>query len=320
MEREASLRVLLTGAAGFVGSHVARELTAAGAEVVGVVRPGSATWRLEGLADSFSVWRIDLADTDSLRQRLATWRPDVCMHLAWYAVPGKYLNAFENVESLRISLALLEELSRAECGHLVAVGTCAEYEMRQRDALRENSPIQPDTLYAACKASNYFIGRERLAQLGIGFAWARIFYLYGPYEDEQRMIPSLIRTLLAGAEYAATSGNQVRDYLHVSDVAGGLAALAGSRATGTFNVCSGEPVQVGHLMTTLGDMIGRRDLIRLGSLPDRDWEPAYVCGDSSLLRKTTAWLPRYGLEVGLKHTLEWWKSRMSTTGPILSGA
>lgn len=244
----------------------------------------------------------------------------MCVHLAWYAEPGKYLRATENIDSLRLSLVLLEELARAGCGHLVAVGTCAEYDTRLGGILREDSPLNPDTLYGACKLSTHLIARQRLAQLGIGFAWARIFYLYGPYEDKRRMIPSLIRTLLEGKEFAATAGTQVRDYLHVSDVANGLVALAESRATGTFNVCSGEPVAVGRLMTTLGDMVGRRDLIRLGSLPDRDWEPPFICGESSRLRQATTWSPRYGLEAGLKATLEWWKARLPATGPILSGA
>jgi nucleoside-diphosphate-sugar epimerase len=272
------------------------------------------------MTDALSLLQIDLADTDALRRHLAKWRPDVCIHLAWYAVPGKYLSALENIDSMRVSLALLEELGRAGCGHLVSVGTCAEYDTHLGGILREDSPTQPDTLYAACKLSTHMVARQRLAQLGIGFAWARIFYLYGPYEDEQRMIPSLIRSLLEGKEFAATAGTQVRDYLHVSDVAGGLVALAASRATGTFNICSGEPVTVGRLMTTLGNLVGRRDLIRLGTLPDRDWEPPYVCGDSNHLREATAWSPRYGLEAGLKGTLEWWKARLPATGPILSGA
>lgn len=309
------MRVLLTGTAGFIGSHVARGLTAAGVEVVGVVRPGSDTRRLEGLADGFSLLSLDLADTDALRLNLTRWQPDVCVHLAWYAVPGKYLTAPENIESMRLSLGLLEELARAECGHLVAVGTCAEYDTHVGGVLREDSPIRPATLYASCKLSTQLVGQQRAAQLGMGFAWARIFYLYGPFENEQRMVPSLIRTLRDGKGFAASSGTQIRDYLHVSDVAAALAALAANRSTGTFNVCSGEPVTVARIMTALGEMIGRPELIRLGALPDRDWEPKYICGDSSRLREATGWSPRFGLEDGLQNTFDWWMQMPAETSP-----
>jgi nucleoside-diphosphate-sugar epimerase len=288
-------------------------LTKDGVEVAGVVRPGADTRRLEGLTDAFSLLSVDLADTEALQLQLRRWRPDVCIHLAWYAVPGKYLTAPENIESLRVSLSLLEELSRAGCARLVAVGTCAEYDTHLGGVLSEDSPTRPDTLYAACKLSAGLIGQQRAEQLGIGFTWARIFYLYGPDENEGRMIPSLIRTVREGKEFAASAGTQVRDYLHVSDVAAALAALAVKPSTGTFNVCSGEPVTVGRLMTTLGAMLGRPELIRLGALPDRDWEPPYICGDSSRLRQATGWSPRYGLDAGLQDTLDWW-SRMPASG------
>src|SRR5262249_34882978 len=154
------------------------------------------------------------------------------IHLAWYAVPGRYLDAGpENIASLQASLALLDELAAAGCRQVVMAGTCAEYDT-DSGLLREDSPTRPATIYAACKLACGIIGEARALQLGVGFAWARLFYLYGPYEDERRLVPSVINSVLHGHEFAASSGAQVRDYLHVADVARGLCALAEGGAQG----------------------------------------------------------------------------------------
>lgn len=126
------------------------------------------------------------------------------------------------------------------------------------------------------------------------------------------MVPSLIRSLLERKPFKASSGQQIRDYLHVEDVAGALCALAIAPADGTFNVCSGEPVKVRDLMTALARLAGHADLVGFGELPDRAWEPAFICGDSSRLRAATGWGPSYELEAGLRQTLDWWASRPRT--------
>src|SRR6266849_7995282 len=144
---------------------------------------------------------------------------------------------------------------------------------------------------------------------------ARLFYVYGPYEDERRLVPAAIRALAAGREFPSTSGEQVRDYLYVEDVASGLCALSRNNLVGAFNVCSGLPVTIASLMQTLGELLGRPDLIRLGAFPNREWDPMFVCGDNRRLRTEGQWSPRYTLRDGLATTVEWWKYQASMTSP-----
>ena len=299
------MRVLVTGAGGFIGSNVVRSLLGEGDEVAAIVRPGKHR-RLDDIATEIEVFPGDLANPEGWRDALARWRPEACIHAAWYAEPGKYLDSTENLTSLRQSLNLLEELANAGCKHVVGVGTCFEYEMRA-EPLREDSPTKPATLYAACKLAFSLIAAQRLSQLGVGFAWSRLFYIYGPYEDERRVVPAEIKALTAGVEFPGTSGEQVRDYLHVEDVASALCAISRQRLEGAFNVCSGVPVTIAGLMQTLGDLLGRPELIRLGAFPYRQWEPMYVCGDNERLRTQAGWRPRYDLREGLTNTIEWWR-------------
>ena len=302
------MTVLVTGAGGFVGSQVVRHLIASNIDVAAMVRPGTDHPRLSDLEDTVQILEADLTDADAVAAVLAITKPESCIHAAWYAVPGKYLSSLHNIDSLRTSLSLLEQLATAGCGHLVAVGTCFEYEMR-REPLTEDSTTKPFTLYAASKLAFMLVGQRRAQQLDMGLAWGRLFYLYGPYEDERRLMPQAIKALSTGAEFATTPADQVRDYLHVEDVARGLCALSRHRLSGAFNVCSGEAVTIAALMQTLGELLGRPELIRLGAFPPRDWDPPYVCGDSTRLRTEAHWSPRYDLKGGLAQTVAWWKTQ-----------
>lgn len=302
-------RVLVTGAAGFIGSHVVRVLLDAGRDVAVVVRPGNPPVRLRDVADRLTVMPHDLADPAALRPELAAWRPDACIHLAWYAEPGKYLTAPENVPALVAGLGLLDELIRVGCGQVVMAGTCAEYDT-DVGFLREDGPTRPLTLYAASKLSLSLIAERVAAAAGIELAWARLFYLFGPGEDERRLVPALIGALARGEEFAASAGTQVRDYLHVADVAGALWALVERRVGGVVNVCSGVPVTMRQVMETVGEIVGGADRIRFGALPERAWDPPFICGDNRRLRAATDWRPRYPtLRAGLADTADRWQAQ-----------
>lgn len=301
------MRVLLTGASGFIGAHVTRRLLAAGCDVAALVVPGDPLTRLHDVAERLTLLTGDLNDLAVLRPALESWKPEACIHLAWYAEPGKYLHSPENLRALTASLNLLEELARIGCGQVVAAGTCAEYDT-DRGFLREDGPTRPATLYAATKLSLCLIGQQMAAASGMNFAWARIFYPYGPQEDARRVVPALICSLMQGQPFPATRGEQVRDYLHVEDVAAAFWTLVEQGARGIVNVSSGFPVPMRQLMETIAELTGRHDLIQFGAVPYRDWEPRFICGDNQRLL-ALGWSPRYTQKAGLRQTIDWWQTR-----------
>jgi nucleoside-diphosphate-sugar epimerase len=302
------MHVFVTGASGFIGARVVRGLLTAGHKVAVLVMPGDPMPRLREIQGSLHLISGDLTAASEWSPTLAAWKPDGCVHLAWYAEPGKYLHSTLNIPALTNSLRLLETLIEVRCQRVVMVGTCAEYDT-DRGFLREDGPTKPDTLYAAAKLSLRLIGRQMAHAAGIDFAWARIFYLYGPDEDERRVVPALIRALLRGKRFPATRGEQVRDYLHVDDIASGLRALVENPAKGDFNVSSGVPVTMRRLMEIVGEITGRGDLIEYGALPYREWEPRFICGDNRRLRDL-GWSPKYGLKEGMAEMVDWWRPKV----------
>jgi nucleoside-diphosphate-sugar epimerase len=312
----------VTGAGGWLGSHLVRWLinkpSPAGPRpvVFALVRPGADLWRLRDIQASLNMVECDLGDRSELDARLAAIRPDVCFHFAWYAVPGLYLRSNENLEAMEASVFLALRLAALECRRFVGIGTCFEYAMR-REPLSESSPTEPRSVYAASKLAFQLLLQQIAEAAQMRWLWARVFYQFGPYEDARRLVPTVVRAMLAGEPALLTSGEQVRDFLHVEDVAAAIGTAAFSRVDGIVNIGSGVPVRVADLAMKIGTLAGRADLVRLGARPNDPNDPAFVCADPSRLM-STGWRPTYNLETGLANTIEWSRRQLAGAGKTLS--
>jgi nucleoside-diphosphate-sugar epimerase len=295
------MRVFVTGASGFIGAHVTKTLLQHDHQVAMLTIPGDRSTRLQPLHGTFETIVGTLEDTDVLEKCISAFQPEACIHLAWYAEPGKYLHSAQNIQSLMSSLSLFQILIKAGCRHIVAAGTCFEYDTNF-GYLHEDTPTHPASLYAAAKLSCYLLGSQLAAQAKISFAWGRIFYPYGPQEDPRRLVPAAIKALTQGVSFPASPGDQVRDYIHVTDVASAFYTLMGKKADGVFNISTGSPVSIRQLLETLGLLMNRSDLINLGALPYRNWEPPFICGNNTRL-KNLGWSPFYSLKDGLLETI-----------------
>jgi UDP-glucuronate decarboxylase len=198
------VRVLLTGAAGFFGAHAARHL--ADVDLVATDHPAASLDRIGAVAPSATVTPCDAADLPELVARV---KPDLCIHLAWYAVPGRYWTAVENVDHVAYALALAKALAAADCRRFVTAGTCAEYDATS-GCVSESSPTAPRFLYSAAKNAVYRVLHHAAAQWQMAYCHVRFFYQYGPWEAPERLVPTVVRALLQGAEARVTAGGRAR--------------------------------------------------------------------------------------------------------------
>lgn len=300
------MRVLLTGATGFIGSHVARLLVTQGHAVTAVVRRQSSRWRLQDIESALQTVCAESDGLNGLRCNLERVQPEVCLHMAWESVDG--WSASTNVDSAVFSLLMLRAALESGCRRIVVAGSCFEYEPAATP-LSEESPVRPHDLYSASKHAVHLIAHQLAGIHGASLAWLRIFNTYGTHDDDRRLVPSVVRALVGGKIAEATAGEQIRDYTHVEDVASAVWTVATSSHSGPINIASGVPVTVRDLATTAARLVGKPEMLRLGVRPYRQGEPMIVRADVSRLRNDLGWAPRYDLERGLAQTVQWLRGR-----------
>lgn len=296
--------VLVTGAAGFIGYPSLAALRGRGYEVIAIGTRERAE-STEGVR-----WVVaDLKDREAVSALVSTLRPSHLLHFAWYAEPGKFWNSAENFEWVKSSLNLLQSCAEFGCSRIVTAGTCAEYDWSHGRCVEGETPLAPGTIYGTCKSSLQAMQRALSAEAGISEAWGRVFHCYGPREHPARLVPTVINALLGDEPARCSHGEQVRNFLHVDDVADAFAALLDSEVTGPVNIASGRPVQLRDVILEIADQLGRRDLVRLGAVAAAPGDPPCLLADTDRLVEEVGWRPSRDLHVGLRETIEWWRMR-----------
>jgi len=301
-------RVLVTGASGFVGRRVLPALVERGLEVYAVSARGPAS----GLSPSQVRWlEADLLDAASAEALVAAVRPTHLLHLAWYAVPGRYWTAPENSLWADAGVRLLRAFADHGGRRAVMVGTCAEYDWSGGVCTEDVTPLRPSSPYSRAKHELATLAQPLSAELGVSFAWGRIFFLHGPAEHPARLVASVARSLLAGERVAVTHGRQVRDFLHTDDAAAALAALLVGDFSGSVNIGSGTGVTIERVVRYLGEAAGRPDLIAMGKRPAPPDEAPAIVADPERMRTEVGWAPALSVEEGLERTLAWWRDEVA---------
>ena len=303
-------RVLVSGATGFIGRLTLPMLLEKGYEVHGI-----SCHRDIPEARGIRWHRADLLDSDQVSELIPRIAPTHLLHLAWNATPGVYLSTPDNVAWLRSGLQLMQLFEQSGGERFVGAGTCFEYDGDYGYCREHVTPIKPSSLYGSCKHALQLTLSSLSQQASFTSAWGRIFFLYGPHEYQSRLVPSVIRALLRGEQAQCSSGSQIRDFLHVQDVAGAFVALLESDATGPINIASGKPISLADLIRTIGRQLERPDLIALGALPDRANEPRVLLGDVSRLTSEIGFVPEYDLETGIQDAISWWRHPPSHQTP-----
>ncbi len=270
-----TLRVLLTGATGFVGRQILRILLEQDVEAHAVVRDSSRFMNAGS--------RLNIIESSDLFAESSAWWAKKCdgidlvIHAAWYAEPGKYLQSSLNLDCLEGTLRLARGAADAGVRRFVGLGTCFEYDLTG-GRLSIDTPLHPLTPYAGSKAAVFMALSQWLPSRAVEFCWCRLFYLHGEHEDPRRLVPYLRKKLAAGKLAELTSGSQVRDYLDVREAGRMIVVAALSNILGPVNICSGIPVTVRELAETIADEYGRRDLLQFGARPDNLIDPPIVVG------------------------------------------
>jgi UDP-glucose 4-epimerase len=296
---------LVTGASGHLGAALVHNLLAAGDEVAVQLRPGSDPWRLVDVLHRVTVVRGSLEDP--VPEAIHEVAPDVVFHLAWGGVGRAGRDAPEQVtRNVPGTLRVFEAAREAGCRCFVGTGSQAEYGPAD-GVLTENTPTAPTLAYGVAKLATGMLLHALGKVTGVRTVWLRLLAAYGPADDEERLIPSTLRCLLAGERPALTAGTQHWDCLYVDDAAEAIRAAAVTPGVaGTYVLASGEAPTVRELVERLRDQLDPALPLGFGEVPGAS--ASGLRGDASRLRRDTGWAPRTRLDEGVRRTVEWYRT------------
>ena len=307
-------KVLITGAAGFIGSHLTQRLIREGFEVGIIKRKNSDVWRIKDLLDKIVAYDVDLRDTQEVSKAFSHFRPDVIFHLAtYYAVEHAPQEIPLMIDTNVLGAVNLLEASKESMVKLfVNTSSCFVYK-ESKNKLRENDDLSPLNLYALTKIQAEQTCSFYAEKYGLKTITFRLFPPYGPADHERRLIPYVIKSLLDGERLKLTTGMQRWDFVYVDDIVDAYFKLLSiselSQKHEIFNIGTGNAVSVREVISRIKDIIGSKVEPEWGAIPHRKNEVWFTCADISKTETFLSWQPKIQiLREGLELTVKWYKN------------
>ncbi len=316
-------RVLVTGAGGFIGSHLTERLVELGASTRSLVHynaRGTAGWLdTSPSRDKIEIVAGDVCDRDSVRQAMRDI--DIVFHLAAliaipysYHAPASYVRA--NVEG---TLNVLQASRELDVERLVHTSTSEVYGTAHYTPIDEAHPLQGQSPYSASK-----IGADKLAEafhlsFELPVSTIRPFNTYGPRQSARAVIPTIITQALTRSEVRLGNLEPTRDLNYVADTVEGFIRVAECpEAIGrVINIGSGQEISIGDLASTILSLLGKKIPVIQDSQRVRpeNSEVGRLCADNTKAKKILGWQPRYTLKDGLALTIDWMEKNLEYYRP-----
>jgi dTDP-6-deoxy-L-talose 4-dehydrogenase (NAD+) len=290
------MKILVTGATGFIGSAFAKLAVTRGHEIGGMMLPTENPPAHVPVNDRMVWIKGTLADLPW--RDIETFRPDACIHFAWIATPGVYLESPENEKHLEWGLNLTRRLKGIGMGQFVGVGTCIEYKITNAPLNEGRTPVDPTTLYSRCKNTLRETLEAEARKDGSHFCWGRVFYPYGVGEHPARLCSSLIQKFRRGEKLVLKTPHSTKDYIYIDDLAAAILLTVEKKFQGTINWGTGVGVSVRQIADAAAALVGRPELVEEISPPEID-PLGYVVADNSRLRQL-GWRQQVEILQGLK--------------------
>jgi nucleoside-diphosphate-sugar epimerase len=302
----AGVRVLVTGAAGFVGAHVARRLAAEGHAVTASVRPDGDPWRLAGAP--VELLPLELQDAGAVHAAIATARPQWILH---FAAHGAYSWQTDRrrilATNLGATMALLDAAVEQRVEAFVHAGSSSEYGAKNHAAAESEAP-EPNSDYAVAKAAATLHCAHVARAQDLHVVTLRLYSVFGPWEEPNRLVPTLLAHGLGGRLPPLVAPDTARDFVFVDDVYDAFvaAALRSDLPRGAiFNVGSGRQTPLREIVQTVRELLGVDAEPEWGTHEARAWDTNVWVADAALAERQLGWRAQRGLREGLRLTVEW---------------
>lgn len=305
--------VLVTGATGFIGSHLVFGLIQEGFDVAIIKRENSDTYRIKNILSKLHVYNADICDSEKVSDIISSFKPDAIFHLAaYYAISHKTQEMSCMIDTNVLgTINLLDAAKNAGVKFFANTSTCFVYEDCTSN-LREDAELSPVNLYALTKMQAEFACLFYSKKYKLKTITFRLFPPYGPYDSRRKLIPYLIMSLLKGEPPRMTTGKQKWDFIYVDDIINAYIKLASnyqnlSNEHEIINLGTGSAISVQEISSLVKGIIGTELDPLWGSVPHRDNEVWFLSADITKAKNLLNWTPKRQIGEGLSNTINWCK-------------
>jgi UDP-glucose 4-epimerase len=306
-------KVMITGATGFIGSHLTKRLLEEGANVHILLKKDSNQFRIQDVLEYLTICYVDIRDYTSICFSIKNSRPQIIFHLAALRDVTRDLELIEPMIEINLKgtmnllRGVLKEDIPLEC--FVNTGTSEEYgdgKAPYKEDQRE-IPVSP---YSASKVAITYFCQMVYKTMKLPIVTLRPFLTYGPHQDKDMFIPSLITSCLEGKDFPMTEGDQTREFNFIDDVIEAfLLAASNPRAIGeVINIGNGIEYTLKDVAEKIVNMMGNPIRLLFGTLPKRPGETKHFFSNNHKAKNFLGWFPKISLDEGLEKTIDWYKN------------
>lgn len=305
MPQNQSKTVFITGGNGFIGSNLTRLLVKKKFNVNLLVRKNSNLWRLKDINRNIKIYQGEIEDVKGLKKIINKIKPNYIIHLASYGNSSEE-NNLKKIVDTNISglINLLEASDNINYKKLIICGSSSEYGFKNKP-MTETDYLLPNSYYSAAKGSAALLAQSYALENKKPIAILRLFSAYGPFEEYNRFIPTIINNALKNKKVLITKENIKRDFIYIDDVVNAFYKTMHAKLN------SGEIINIGT-----GKQYANKDIIRiiekilkiklkLGIFPKRAWDTSNWVANNLKAKKLLKWKPEFSLEEGLIETIKW---------------
>lgn len=300
-------KAIVTGANGFVGTAVCKELSAQGVEVIAIIRNEEENILAIENLPLLRIVYADLADFKSLNEKIMDRDVDVLYHFAWVGSAGPFRgDADVQMRNVQYTCDTVKACAVMGCKRFVFASSIMEYEIEATMA----TEVTPDinTLYCSAKVAADYMARTIAGSLGVDYIRAVISNIYGPGELSPRLVNTSIRKMLNGEHCAFSAGEQLYDFIYVTDAAKTFASIGEKgKANKTYYIGSQEPKQLKMFLKELRDCVDPSIEIGLGEIPFNGVSLTYKEFDINAVKEDTGFVPEVSFTEGVNNTVAWIK-------------
>ena len=301
--------ILITGAAGFIGSNLTRHFVSRGINVHILIKRSSNIWRLNDIINKTNVHYADVGDKNKIKQIIKKIKPKTIYHLAAHGGSSDQ-NDLDKIKKsiLDSTFNLINECKKYKFNIFINTGSSSEYGFKNK-AMKESDNLAPNSYYSVFKSSSTLFCQYESFKSNLQIVTIRPFHVYGPFEGDNRLVPTLIKNMLCNKKIKLVSPKVSRDMIFISDVVDFYIMIAKKKNLKgeVFNLGSGKKTTIKEIYNSLKKITDYKVKNSWGSMTNRYWDQSIWYSNNSYVKNKLNWKPEVSLKKGLASTVNWYK-------------